>query len=128
MGKKSVSSTTPESQSNLSAEAARRMLHELQVHQTQLQMQNEELRRVQAELEASRALYFDFYNSAPVGYLAITAKGLIAQANLTIAKMLELKRLSLLKRKLSFFILEEDQAEYSLRLDQLFATGEMKAL
>ena len=49
------------------------MVHELQ-DQIELEMQNEELRQTQAELDASRALYFDLYNLAPVGYFTLLIK------------------------------------------------------
>ncbi|MCX6067952.1 MAG: hypothetical protein NT121_19715 [Chloroflexi bacterium] len=47
-------------------------LHELRVHQIELEVQNEELRRAQAELDAERARYFDIYNLAPVGYVTVS--------------------------------------------------------
>ena len=67
----------------LSPEAAQRVLHDLQVHQIELEMQNEELRRAHAALEASRSHYFNFYDLAPVGYCSVTEKGLIKDVNLT---------------------------------------------
>ena len=57
-----TAAAAPDASLPLSLEATQALLHELQVHQIELEMQNEELRRTQAELEVSRASYFDFYN------------------------------------------------------------------
>src|ERR1039458_767612 len=78
----------PDNLQGLSPEETRRMLHELRVHQIELEMQNEELRRAQAELDAERAAYFDLYDLAPVGYCTVSEPGLILQANLTAAGLL----------------------------------------
>jgi hypothetical protein len=66
-----------------SPEATHKLSYDLQVHQIELDMQNEELRRVQIELEASRARYFDLYDLAPVGYLTLSEHNLITEINLT---------------------------------------------
>jgi len=99
----------PENADVLSPDSARRALHELRVHQIELEMQNEELRRTQQELEASRERYFDLYDLAPVGYFTLSEQGLILEANLTAAKLFGVARSVLVKQPLSRFILPEDQ-------------------
>ncbi|MCX5998857.1 MAG: GAF domain-containing protein [Chloroflexi bacterium] len=106
----------------LSPEAVRQLLHELRVHQIQLEMQNEELRRAQEKLEASRAQYFDLYDLAPVGYFTISKEGLILQANLTGTNLLGMQRSALLKQPFSRFIVKEDQDIYYLHRRGLFET------
>jgi len=108
---------------SLSPEETRHALHELQVHQIELEIQNEELRRAQMELETSRAQYFDLYDLAPVAYLTLDEKGLILEANLAAATLLGLSRVALVKQLLTRFILEEDQDIYYLHRKQLLETG-----
>jgi PAS domain S-box-containing protein len=103
-----------------SPEDTTRMLHELRVHQIELEMQNEELRAAQAEIEAGRVRYFDLYDMAPVGYCTVSEQGLILEANLTAATLLGTARGNLVKRPLSHFIVKEDQDIYYLHRKQLF--------
>jgi PAS domain S-box-containing protein len=113
----------PENMEALSPEETRQMLHELRVHQIELEMQNEELRRTQEKLDAARARYFDLYDLAPVGYFTLSEQGLILETNLTASAMLGLARGSLVKQQLSRFILPEDQDIYYRRRKLLFETG-----
>ncbi|MDZ7724607.1 MAG: PAS domain S-box protein [candidate division KSB1 bacterium] len=115
---------TPKDSATLSSEEIRETLHELRVHQIELEMQNEELRKAQAEIEAGRARYFDLYDLAPVGYATISEKGLILEANLTAATLLSVNRGELVKQPISRFILKEDQDIYYLHRKKLFETGE----
>jgi len=92
------------------ARAAEELLHDLQVHQAELEMQNEELRRVQTELEESRDQYIDFYDFAPVGYLTLDDKGRISKINLTGAALLGVERNKLIKQHLAHFVAPEDRA------------------
>ena len=98
------------------------VLHELEVHQLELEAQNEELRRSQAALDALRAKYFDLYDLAPVGYLTLDATGLIDQANLTATRLLGVDRRALPGRSLVRFLVAEDQQAYSLCRTRLLAT------
>ena len=108
----------------LTPDGIRNLVHELRVHQIELEMQNEELRTTQVELEAARTRYFDIYDLAPVGYCTVSEKGLILEANLTAATLLGAARGALAKQPFSRFILEEDQDIYYLHRKNLFETSE----
>lgn len=69
-----------------------KLIQELRVHQIELEMQNEELRRAQAVVEESRAKYSDLYDFAPVGYLTLNRQGIILEANLTACSSLGKER------------------------------------
>jgi len=124
-----AAAVTGENLDALSPEEAQRLFHELRVHQIELEMQNEELRRAQQELEASRARYFDLYDLAPVGYIRVNEQGLILEANLTFADMLGLvgAKGAILKQPLTRFILPEDQDIYYRHRTQLFEAGAPQA-
>jgi PAS domain S-box-containing protein len=96
----------------LSLDHVRGVLHELTVHQIELEMQNEELRRSRAELEASHERYFDLFDLAPVGYFTMTEDALILDANLTGGGLLGVARGGLVDRPFTRFILPEDQDVY----------------
>jgi PAS domain S-box-containing protein len=116
--------TTTRSESEASSpDTARQAIHDLRVHQIELEMQNEELRRAQSELEASRARYFDLYDLAPVGYLTLSEKGMVIEANLTAARLLGLTRGELVNQPLTRFILSNDQDTYYRGRRQLLETG-----
>lgn len=103
------------------------LIHELRVHQIELDMQNEELRRAQVDLEATRQRYFDLYDLAPVGYCTLSEKGFIMEANLTATTLLNVTRGEMLRKPLTRFILREDQDIYYRHLKHLFETGEPHA-
>jgi len=86
-----------------------KLVHELQVHQIELQLQNEELKHTQAELEASQTKYFELYNLAPVGYLTLNEKGFITEANLTFCNLVGQPMQYVSRRPFSHFILPADQ-------------------
>ena len=112
----------------LSPEEIRRTLHELHVHQIELEIQNEELRRTQEELVTARTRYFDLYDLAPVGYCTLGENGLIQEANLTAATLLGLARGALIGRPISRSILKEDQDIFYRHRKQLLETGIPQAI
>jgi chemotaxis family two-component system sensor kinase Cph1 len=114
---------SPESQEPLSPQETRQTLHELRVHQIELEMQNEELRRTQVELDNARERYFDLYDMAPVGYCTISKNGLIKEANLTAATLLGVARSALVRRPFTIFILKKDLDTYYMHSKPLFETG-----
>ena len=95
------------------------LLQDLQLHQVELEMQNEELRRVQQELEVSKAGYVELYDQAPVGYCLIDSQGLVRQANLTLSTMLGLTCNDLLHRSLTPCFDPQDQDSFYLLCRQL---------
>jgi PAS domain S-box-containing protein len=97
----------------LSAEEVHGLINELEVYQIKLEMQKEELRRAQEELEATRNKYADFYDFAPSGYLTVSDKGKILEANRTAAWLLGTERGVLVGQSLSRFIAPEDQSVYA---------------
>jgi len=84
------------------------ILYELHVHQIELEMQNDELRKIQIALEESRDSYVDLYEFAPVGYLTLTREGMIAKANLTSATLLGVERKKLFQCRFAGFVTPED--------------------
>jgi PAS domain S-box-containing protein len=87
-------------------------LHELQVHQFELEIQNEELIRAKTELELSRARYFDLYDLAPVGYCSLESQGHIVQCNLTLASLLGVQRRTLMGRPFAHYICRAAQDRF----------------
>ena len=94
------------------AQSGEALLQELRVHQIELEMQNEELRQTQVALEASRDRYVDLYEFAPIGYLTLTAEALIAEINLTGAKLLGMERKQLIDRRFARYVAEPDKARW----------------
>ena len=108
---------------SLSPEQSQALVHELRVHQIELEMQNEELRLLQVAMDSTRARYFDLYDLAPVGYCTVSAQGLILQSNLKATQLLGQSRKSLLGQPLSRFILASDQNAYYLYSKKVMASG-----
>jgi PAS domain S-box-containing protein len=109
----------PQDLTALSSEALRQTLHELQVHQIDLEIQNLELQQTRMALETAQAHYFDLFNLAPVGYITLTEQGIIEEANLTAATLLGGAKPELARQPISQFICKEDRDIYYLYSKQL---------
>ena len=106
----------------LSPDEVQRMVHELRVHQIELEMQNEDLRQAQVKLEELKDRYLDLYDFAPVGYVTVNDKGLILEANLTAVRLLGVERQTLISRPFSRFVCKEFGDAYYLYLQKVFET------
>lgn len=92
------------------------IIHELQVHQVELEMQNEELKWARLALEQSRDRYLHLYDFAPVGYFTFTGRGQIVEVNLTGAALLGVPRARLIGRGLGSFVAAEDRGPWERHL------------
>ncbi|MGB8427656.1 MAG: ATP-binding protein [Desulfobacterales bacterium] len=96
-----------------------RLVHEVEVQHVELEIQNEELRRATKELEASRNEFAELYETAPVAFVTLSAKGIVEQANAAAARLwCDLNGL-LVGRSFSSLIVREDQAVYFSHLKEL---------
>ena len=109
--------------SDWSPQAMREVLHNLLLHQVELEMQNEELRRTQAALDTAQARYFDFYDLAPVGYVTVSEKAVILQANLTTAALLGVPRGDVIGKVFPGFLFAPDADRYYLMCRRTLTGG-----
>ena len=105
----------------------RRLQQELEIHQTELELQNEGLLETQVELQTSLERYIDFYDFAPVGYLTLGPDGEIRQLNLSAAKLLGADRSGLVSRRLGQFVCVADRAALAAFLGRVFASEHSEA-
>jgi len=102
------------------AEETQRLVHELQVHQIQLEMQNEELLQARAEVEAILGQYTDLYDFAPVGYFTLGRDGAIRRVNLTGARLLGVERSGLVNRRFGLFVSADSRPAFNAFLKRVF--------
>jgi PAS domain S-box-containing protein len=107
----------------MSPDAVRALVHELQVHQIELEMQNETLRQTQLQLLAMQARYFDLYDMAPISYCTVNELGIILEANLATAELLGEVRSKLVGQRISRYIRKTFQDTYYLCRKLLLSTG-----
>ncbi len=115
--------TDREDISGLLPEDVQKLLHELQVHQIELEMQNDELRQAQLAQEESRDRYLDLYDYAPVAYFTLNSRGFVLETNLTASRLLEKERELLVNKPFSRLVCREDADSFHLHLNQVIETG-----
>ncbi|MGD0886782.1 MAG: ATP-binding protein [Thermodesulfovibrionales bacterium] len=111
--------------SNLSEKGMEQLVHELGTHQIELEMQNEELKRAQAELENLMRRYTDLYEFAPIGYFMLDEKGVVHSVNAAGARMLGVEKDRILRMPFSRFIAKDDRDSFFAHLRKVFG-GRMK--
>ncbi len=104
---------------------AQRILQKLQIHQIELEMQNEELKQAKAALDAGLEKYTDLYDFAPVGYFTLTANGTIHQVNLTGTALVGIDRTQLVGRRFGLLLATALRPAFNAFLTRVFV-GETK--
>lgn len=112
--------TLPDASS--SPEEMLRIIHELSVHQIELEMQREELELTRNALEHSLEQYTDLYEAAPLGYLTITRECRVLKANIAAKRMFPL----LMNKRLSHFVADEAYSRFNLFLESAFSSMQHK--
>lgn len=126
---KEVKKSTLDSPENLPSvlmEDTQGLMHDLKVHQIELEMQNEELRLAQWELEKSHARFFELYNSAPFAYLTLDQNSQIQEVNHMGSQLLGRKKSNLINSPLTRFIVSEDQDVFYLYFKHLHTVQEQE--
>jgi PAS domain S-box-containing protein len=111
----------------LSVDEVRQVVHELEVHKVELEIQNEQLRESHLAAEESKQRYRQLYDTAPIGYLTLDARGAIVGANLTVSRLLKIPRGRLIGQKLSSFIAPRHQDLWHLER-RAFSNGERRSI
>ena len=118
---------SPDIAEDFSINDPEKIIHELKVHQIELEIQNEELKKAHRDLEESRDQYLDLYDFAPVGYVTLTKDAIITQINLTFASMLQKPRIQLINSRFRRFISSDSIENWDCFFSQLSNhTGKIK--
>jgi len=103
------------------------LIHELTIHQVELEIQNEDLIKTQSELEESRCKYVELYDLAPVGYFSFNEECLITEVNQAGCRLLGLKKQALINRCFSRYIAQEHQTLFSQLKKQAFNSLDLQS-
>jgi PAS domain S-box-containing protein len=101
----------------------KKLVHELAVHQVELEIQNEELRQSRTQAEEVRDRYVDLYDFAPVGYFTIDEHSRVVEANLTGCQLLKIDRSNLLKKSFTNFIHPGESKKFYLQRRRVLESG-----
>jgi PAS domain S-box-containing protein len=107
---------------NLAGAEYRKIIHELQVHQIELELQNEQLHQAWSLAETANDKYIGLYDLAPSGYFTLSEKGKIIELNLSGARMLGKERLHLINNFFHIFVSEDTKAVFNLFLRTVFSS------
>jgi PAS domain S-box-containing protein len=118
---------SPDAAPAMTAQTHEEIVHELQVHQIELEMQNDDLRRAQLALEESRDKYLDLYDFSPLGYVSFTRGGRIAEVNLTGAALLGVERQQLINQGFGSFVAPEDLDRWEQHLVAVWQSEEQRS-
>ncbi len=118
---RSVPQAEPADLRKLTNEKLDRLVREMEIRQVELQLQNEQLRRAEMELNKVAEHYSILYEHAPIGYVTLDQDGKILEGNLTAANMLGIERQALLGSNLSNFITHEDSGAWYLHRRAAFS-------
>jgi len=111
-----------ETQKPATAMDVKKLMHELQVHQIELEMQNEELRQAYETAETALKNYTMLYDLSPLGYLTLASDGTILELNFTAADMLGERRFSLVGSNLNLFIAEDSKPVFNHFISNVFTS------
>jgi PAS domain S-box-containing protein len=104
-----------------------RLVHELEVHQIELEMQNEELAQSRAQVEAGLREYTDLYDFAPIGYFTLARDGAIHQVNLAGANLMGIDRGALIKRRFGVFVSATSRPVFNAFIEKVFESNRKEA-
>ena len=107
---------------NLTEQKMLKLIHELEVHQIELELQNDELLRIRTDAQIAADKYNHLFDFAPCGYFTLTKESLILELNLHGSKMLNLGRMFLINKPLSLFISYSSKSVFNLFLEKTFST------
>ena len=119
---------TPQEISDISSEEIQRLFYDLQVYQIELEMQNDELQKVQHEITMSRNRFSLIYHQIPIGIVSVNYQGFITEANHYFSQMMNVEQQRLIKKHLSSFIIEEDKNIFINRFEAFFKSPDKKTL